>query len=168
MKTYNTNHSGNAGHEANHKHPHLRLIAATDTEKNNIEPGDSGRRTSVRKFLLDHLDDPVAAPIAAALASLRSDGSVDMVIADVEPEFADALADGLEAIAQRLRKHATHRDGHRSTSGRSRLELLLPVALASASYVNNAAWLDAVIVIAAHLSAFLFLPTEVRQLIRRR
>ncbi len=167
MKTYNTNH-GSGERKDKHEPPRLRLIADNPPHRRDESGASASRQESVRTFLIDHLHDPITAPIAAALAALRPDGSVDILIADVEPEFADALADGLETIAQRLRAHARKRFRGRADSGFASLAVLLPVVFAIATYFNEVAWLDAAITLASHFSAFLILPAKIRRAIRTR
>lgn len=114
------------------------------------------RRDSVRHRLAAHLDDDDTAPIAAVLVSLRADGTVDLVTAEVEPEFAEALSDGLAAAAHRVRSHGHMRAGRSGNeTGAATLFALISLAFIAATYLNDVAWIDAVLSAAAQVTASL-------------
>jgi len=133
---------------------HLRLVKApTTTESPAKENHVVARKLSVRNTILSHLDDPEAAPVAAAFVTLRQDGAVDIIAADIEPEFADAIAEGLDALHQRVRWHSQIKKRDNPPHGFYTLAIIIPVALAIAAYINHINWLDSVITLAASLFA---------------
>jgi hypothetical protein len=115
------------------------------------------RRASVRHTLMSHLDARATAPVAAALVSLRADGSFDILTADIEPEFIDSMVDGLENLAEQLRWHAlrTRRRRTRRDAGATTLLALVPILFAVATYINEVAWVDSALNLAAQLTTAL-------------
>lgn len=92
-------------------------------------------------------------PIAAAAAFVSADGEIELSIIGVEPELASDLADGLDRLADRLRAHErrTRRNGRQD--GRIFLPALAALPFAALTYINDIAWLDAVLIIAAQIAS---------------
>ncbi|MGQ7939100.1 hypothetical protein [Paraburkholderia sp. D1E] len=110
----------------------------------------------MRRTLVEHLDAPTSAPVAAVLVSLRADGTVDMLAADVEPEFIPALTDGLEAATTRLRRHSRAcSERRRSELGQASLTTFIPLLFIAVTYINDIAWIDAALSLVAQVSACL-------------
>jgi hypothetical protein len=157
MKTKTTPQSD--GVAAPNSNPARRLLrlAASNTPpvpQRNAPNPVAIRRNSVRQRLTAHLDDDDTAPIAAVLVSLRADGTVDLVTADVEPEFAEALSDGLATAVQRVRSHGRIRASRSDNeSGAATLFALIPLTFIAATYLNDVAWIDAVLSAAAQVTA---------------
>ncbi|MDR3386907.1 MAG: hypothetical protein P4L92_07625 [Rudaea sp.] len=106
--------------------------------------------------MVEHLDDPATAPVAAVLVSLRADGTVDMLTAEVEPEFIPALTDGLELATTRLRRHSRAcSQRRRSELGQASLTMFISLLFIAATYSNDIAWIDAALSLVAQVSACL-------------
>lgn len=158
MKTKTNQRAEGGGLPGTSTRPFLRLASNNGAR---FSPADAGhlsetRRASVRKTLVAHLDDPASAPVAAVLVSLRADGTVDMLAADVEPEFTPALIDGLKLASERLRQHGkAHSERRRNELGRASPATFIPLLFIAATYINEVAWIDAALSLIAQVSVCL-------------
>jgi hypothetical protein len=89
--------------------------------------------------------------IAAALATTHTDGSIGLSIIGVEPEHALRLADGLDQLSQRLRLHAQRKSPKPKHRGAAPIAIVCALSFAALTYVNDIAWIDAALSIAAQL-----------------
>lgn len=114
----------------------------------------ASRQRAVRDALtgLTRTDDPTT-PVAYALAIVLPDGTVEFSTQGIERDFATPLADSLDRLSAILRFHGTSPSrGHRPQRGIARLAPLVAVAFMAATYLNDLAWLDSVLMIAGQLS----------------
>lgn len=94
-------------------------------------------------------------PIASALALVRSDGTVDVWARGVEREIAASLANSLDDLSKSLQTYARPKAISPWVQRLGCSALL--AALASATFVNERAWLDvALMLVADAVAARLF------------
>jgi hypothetical protein len=105
-------------------------------------------RTEVTKNILAD-----GSAIAAALATAHTDGSIGLSIIGVEPEHALRLADGLDQLSQRLRLHAQREPPRPKHRGAAPIAVVCALGFAALTYVNDVAWIDAALSIAAQLAS---------------
>lgn len=91
--------------------------------------------------------------IAAALATAHTDGSIGLSIIGVEPEHALRLADGLDQLSHRLRLHAQRESPKPKHRGAAPIAIVCALSFAALTYVNDIAWIDAALSIAAQLAS---------------
>jgi hypothetical protein len=114
----------------------------------------ASRQRAVRETLtsLTCTNDSTA-PVAYALAIVLPDGTVEYSTKGIDRDFATPVADSLDRLSAILRFHAAA-PGHRSRTQRgiARLAPLVSVSFMAATYINDIAWLDCLLMIAGQLS----------------
>ncbi|MFM0736792.1 hypothetical protein PQQ51_06060 [Paraburkholderia xenovorans] len=105
--------------------------------------------------------------IAAALATAHADGSIGLSIIGVEPEHALQLADGLDQLSQRLRLHAQRESPKPRHQGSTSLAIVFALGFAALTYVNDIAWIDAALSVAAQLTSAWIAQTKTKHIRRR-
>jgi hypothetical protein len=153
MKTEHTEVRGDREEQkSNRWRPLLWLASSRPSPADDAQQLVEARRASVRQVLKTHTDDCTTAPVAAALVSLRADGSVDLLTVDIEPAFIDSMVEGLEILTERLRAHgrSRQRPNWHGESGFGTLLTLIPLVIAAATYINDVAWIDAALTLAGH------------------
>lgn len=129
-----TRHSGGASNVVSlHHHP--------ITTRN-------ARHKAIQQHLVTVAQDTTKPnPIASALAIVREDGTVDVWARGVERPIAPCLANALDDLSLTLRNYARPRTIS-PWAGRLGYTTLL-TALATATFINERAWLDVVMLLAA-------------------
>lgn len=103
------------------------------------------RATAFRRFT-EHRS-PV---IAYAGILLSQDGTITLHADGIEPEFVPAITTTLDQLSRRIESHAkSHRGRPRRNDGFCRLLPLLSLAFIGATYINDVAWIDAALSLAA-------------------
>jgi len=112
------------------------------------------RRTALIQETADaHLKNPEAQPLALAMVVLRTDGRIASVTEAIEPEQARIFADELEAFAAKIRAHVGIPTGNPRQRGLSTLSTIASLLFMAATYVNENAFIDATLSLAAQLTA---------------
>lgn len=90
--------------------------------------------------------------VAVAVAVLMRDGSMDLSAVGVEPEYAGLITSGLDRLSRALR---AQRDASKAKRWRGSISLSLATCIGfiAATYLNNVAWLDALLMLLSQLSA---------------
>jgi len=96
------------------------------------------------------LDKPT---VAAAVVLLRTDGTVDTSAIGIEPEYIGFITRGLDHLSATLRGNSRHADPLAPDGGIAVTTLLISLSFVAATYINQAAWLDATLSVAAQLVA---------------
>ncbi|WP_186174594.1 hypothetical protein [Burkholderia gladioli] len=115
------------------------------------------RHSEIRAFLSGLLDRHDECPaVAVATVAVREDGSVSISAKGIDADTADDLLVGTRQLARRIETSKSHYPPA-ATRQRGGISLLAisSTAFAAASYLNAAAWLDVVLVLAAQASAIL-------------
>lgn len=112
------------------------------------------RHLQVAEHLQSSIDSLAPTAVAAALVILRSDGTIDTSAIGAEPEYLPFVLRGLDQISARLTAPAQNtRPRHRNQHGCAIISIALSLAFAAATYINEYAWLDALLTIAAQIAA---------------
>ncbi len=137
----------------------LRLVHTTSHPRRESSPSPNefllARQSLVRDEVTSRLlrDD---CPTAAAFVAACPDGVIELSLIGVEPEQALMLANGLEQLASRLRLHAKRRPVRPKIEGAASITTVAALAFAATTYINDIAWLDAALSVAAQLTAAWF------------
>ncbi|NYH13448.1 hypothetical protein [Paraburkholderia bryophila] len=92
-------------------------------------------------------------PVAYALAAVYPDGTVEFSTQGIERDFATPVAESLDRLSAVLRFHAARpRFKDRAQRGIARLAPVASLAFVAATYFNEIAWLDCVLMIAGQLT----------------
>lgn len=94
--------------------------------------------------------------VAVATVVLMRDGSIDLTGIGVEPEYTSLVASGLETLANALRARRPNRKPKPKWRGSVSVQLAATIAFMAATYMNDIAWLDAVLSLFAQLTAGYF------------
>jgi hypothetical protein len=114
----------------------------------------ASRQRAVRDALtgLTRTGNP-AAPVAYALAIVLPDGTIEFSTQGIERDFAIPLADSLDRLSAILRNHGSSPSrGRRNQRGIAKLAPLVAIGFMAATYLNDLAWLDSLLMIAGQLS----------------
>jgi hypothetical protein len=111
------------------------------------------RQRAVRSKLNDIVCTPDStAPVAVALVSVLPDGSVEYSATGIERDFSQPVADSLDRLSHIVRMHsATPRRARSSQHGFSALPAAISLAFMAATYVNQIAWIDSLLMLTSHL-----------------
>jgi hypothetical protein len=112
----------------------------------NIEARQRAARESLTSFTGAGAS---STPIAYALVVVLADGTVEFSTQGIERDFATPVADSLDRLSAVLRFHAARpRFKDRAQRGLIKLAPLASLAFMAATYLNDIAWLDCVLMIA--------------------
>lgn len=139
------------GIEANASGKVLRFPdSASSSDAYNI----ASRQHTVRETLISlTCANDSTAPVAYALAIVLPDGTVEYSTKGIERDFANPVADSLDRLSAILRYHAsTPSRRSRTQRGIARLAPLVSVSFMAATYINDIAWLDCLLMLAGQLS----------------
>jgi hypothetical protein len=103
----------------------------------------------IRGKVEHHLYDATASPVATAFVSIHSDGSVRTFCGGIEQEMAETFAVELENLAKTIRAHGRKPAKNSRQRGSAALTFVTTVAFCLATYVNETAWIDAILMFAA-------------------
>jgi hypothetical protein len=109
------------------------------------------RQRTVRARLNDIVcahDDK--APVAIALVSVLPDGSVEYSTTGIERDFAQPVADSLDRLSHIVRMHSATPRRRTTQHGYSALPTAISLAFMAATYVNQIAWVDSLLMLASH------------------
>lgn len=111
------------------------------------------RQRAVRVLLNDlSCSSDNTAPVAIGFAVVRPDGAVEFGAVGVEREFALQTASALDRLADVVRLHSTKQKAKRhSQSGFALLAPLMSLAFMGATYLNQVAWIDSILMLSSHL-----------------
>jgi prephenate dehydratase len=131
---------------------------ARDASGESTTSAHAKRIAHVKNHVIKRLESRDSPAVAAAAAFVDADGNLGITAAGIEPEMAASLAHELHALANKIESHAaahTRRRAPKSRTQRGAAGLLLisAVGFIAATYVNEVAWLDAALSLAAQLSA---------------
>jgi hypothetical protein len=84
------------------------------------------------------------------------DGSTDLSAVGVEPEYTSLVTSGLETLANALLLRRSGRTPKPKWRGSLSFQLAACLAFMAATYLNDIAWLDALLSLLAQLSASYF------------
>ncbi|MEM5461604.1 hypothetical protein VSR69_43605 [Paraburkholderia phytofirmans] len=150
----------------------LRLIHSTadkNSREESLDPAIDSRKER-QAHLRAELTSSIFADgsaIAAALATAHTDGSIGLSIIGVEPEHALRLADGLDQLSQRLRLHAQRESPKPRHQGSASLAIVFALGFAALTYVNDIAWIDAALSVAAQLTSAWIAQTKTKHIRKR-
>src|SRR5471032_85920 len=113
----------------------------------------TARHSLVRTHLIERSEAPGKPTVAAAVVLLRTDGTVDTSAIGIEPEYIRFITRGLDRLSATLRGDSRHADPRAPDGGIAVTALLVSLSFVAATYINQAAWLDATLSIAAQLIA---------------
>ncbi|MFM0660114.1 hypothetical protein [Paraburkholderia sediminicola] len=136
--------------------PNLRLIhtsAAHPHEPSRTQDSPLQARQSLLQSEITSRVLGPDGPTTAALVLIRPDGATELSIIGAEPEQADILADGLDQLSARLRLHAKRRPIRTKIRGAVSIAALTVLAFTAMTYVNDIAWIDAALSLAAQITA---------------
>lgn len=106
------------------------------------------RQQAVQQLLSSvAFDSSKAAPIASALAVVRPDGTVDVWARGIEKEIAPSLANALDDLSLSLRRYAPPKTV--KPWAKRTLYTITLAGLATATFVNEHAWLDVLMMLAS-------------------
>lgn len=111
------------------------------------------RQRAVRARLNDIICAPdTKAPVAVALVSVLPDGSVEYSATGIETEFSLPVAESLDRLSHIVRMHSatTPRRARVSQHGFSALPTTISLAFMAATYINQIAWVDSLLMLASH------------------
>jgi hypothetical protein len=114
------------------------------------------RHNLVVDHLLSKTETIAPSAVAAALVVLRSDGTVDTSAIGLEPEFVPFLSRGLDDLATSLAKRSRSAAPRGRQDGGLALSVISALAFMAATYINEHAWLDAALSLAAQFWAAKF------------
>jgi hypothetical protein len=116
----------------------------------------SARHALVVEHVTSRVETCVPNVVAAAIVLLRSDGSLDTSATGVELEFVPFLTRGLTALTTTINRNTKRRRSGPAQQGLALLPVVSAVAFMAATYINDYAWLDAALSLAAQLCAAIF------------
>ncbi|WP_133167942.1 hypothetical protein [Burkholderia gladioli] len=130
---------------------------ATNDPNGDANPAIQRRVRTVRRNILNHIDDPAAPTAAAALVAIDIAGRVKLMASGIEPEMAARVAEGLRDLADRIDRFGAPRTAPmHNQRGVGTLGAIATIAIAAASYINEVAWVDVALTLASHaLGAYL-------------
>jgi hypothetical protein len=133
---------------------HLDNFRARSGPEKDIAHPYAHRIQLVRSKVIRRLENFSAPAVAVAAAFIDADGHVGVAAAGIEPEMAACLARELRILAATLDTHSLKQPQRNPRQrGGAATALLIAVCFAAAAYINDIAWLDAVISIAAQIAA---------------
>lgn len=94
--------------------------------------------------------------VAAAIVLLRSDGTLDTSAIGVETEYISFLTRGLDAISATINRNSGRRRSAPLQKGYALIPVISAIGFMAATYLNEYAWLDAALSLAAQLCAVRF------------
>lgn len=116
----------------------------------------NARHALVAEHIAARVDSTTPGAVAAALVLLRSDGTLDTSATGIEPEYVPFLTRGLHSITSTLQNHGLRHGRAPSQRGIAAVSLLSAIAFMAATYINEYAWLDAVLSLVAQVCAAYF------------
>lgn len=106
--------------------------------------------------VISRLNDKQNPAVAAATAYITADGTVGTAAAGIEPVMAAVLASELRSLTALLDRHAStppRTRNRRRQRGSGIAILISAVGFIAATYINDVAWIDAVLSLAAQIVA---------------
>jgi len=99
------------------------------------------------------MDTRAPSVVAAAIVLLRADGSIDTSAIGVEIEYKPFLTRGLTSLSKTINRTIREQRGTLGQDGTALLPFVSAIAFMAATYVNEHAWLDAALSLAAQFCA---------------
>jgi hypothetical protein len=133
----------------------LRLVHPAGSPRRESPPAPDTPLLARQSLLRDEVTSRLLGddcPTAAAFVFACPDGATELSLVGVEPEQAEMLADGLEQLASRLRLHAKRRSVRPKIEGSASIATIAALAFAAMTYINDIAWLDAALSVAAQIT----------------
>jgi hypothetical protein len=125
----------------------------SDSPRRDTDTPHARRTALIREAASTHLTDPTAPPVGMAMVLLRADGRIASIAEAIEPEQANLFAEELERLARRLRAHGQPPSTPRRQRGFGTFGATLALAFITATYMIESAIMDALLTLAAQLSA---------------
>jgi hypothetical protein len=108
----------------------------------------------VSEHVLSKTDTLAPSAVAVALVLLRSDGTIDTSAIGLEPEYLPFIVRGLKGLTTRLSNPTlAKRGGITGQRGAAAISIASALAFGAATYINEYAWLDAALTLAAQIFA---------------
>lgn len=111
------------------------------------------RHLRIASHLSTRLESNGPPAVAAALVLLRADGSLDSTSTGLEAEFVPFLIRGLISLAGKLKSPRRPSATPPRQGGNASLAAITAIGFIAATYVNDYAWLDAALSVAAQVCA---------------
>lgn len=128
-------------------------LRAADASTTSATSSQQERVDRVREAVLAQIDSLGSPPIAFATVLLSQDGTVTLAATGIEPEFAPAIESGLLDLQSRIRAHRLRNQPRpRGSAGRIGMIPLLSTAFLAAIFINQIAWVDVALSLAAQLT----------------
>lgn len=111
------------------------------------------RQRAIREHLVSLACDNTDSPIAAAVAILQSDGTVKISARGIDPDIAMQMSDALDGLSNTVRMHALAPRRRPHQGGFVNISFALMLGFIAADFINQVAWIDAALMLAAQLIA---------------
>ncbi|WP_124829222.1 MULTISPECIES: hypothetical protein [unclassified Burkholderia] len=111
------------------------------------------RHLRIASHLSTRLESNGPHAVAAALVLLRADGSLDSTSTGLETEFIPLLVRGLTSLAGKLKSPRRTSATSPRQRGNASLAAITTIGFVAATYLNDYAWLDAALSVAAQVCA---------------
>ncbi|MFL9899038.1 hypothetical protein PQR71_12890 [Paraburkholderia fungorum] len=113
----------------------------------------SARHSLIAEHVTSRLGTCAPSLVAAAIVLLRSDGSLDTSATGVEVEYAPFLMRGLNALSATINRNTNRQRRDPAQGGSVLFPVITAIGFMAATYINEYAWLDAALSLAAQLCA---------------
>lgn len=114
----------------------------------NADSGRILRQTAIRDHLISlACKDGHDSAIASAVALMQPDGTLEISARGIEPGIAVQMSDAIDKLSDAVRLHAINRN--RRQRGYAFVSMLVTLGFAAATYINQIAWIDAALMVAA-------------------
>ena len=145
MKTKQIQKAGNAAVADFTSYRERRI--ASELQRPGSLDGQSARIAATRLQALAQFDTITSPPIAFASVYLSADGTITSAAGGIEREFSPVIASALRTLTSRVQAH----QWTPAPKGSAAPLLLVSIAFAAATYINQIAWLDATLSVAGHV-----------------
>ncbi|MBY4866764.1 hypothetical protein K6W76_09610 [Burkholderia anthina] len=122
---------------------------ATQRAATNLE----ARHLQIASHLSTRLESSGQPAVAAALVLLRADGTLDSTSTGLEAEFIPFLVRGLTSLVGKLKSPRRPSATSPRQGGNASLAAITTIGFVAATYLNDYAWIDAALSVAAQVCA---------------